>query len=157
MCVRAPRILAMAIIWGQRLFRSELPIAWLLFEGGDYSRWCLIKEILYIVSLPALWWKCKLTAPWYCTYKTECETSVQNCTYRMTMERFWKPSTLTETDKPGPIPVVWPVWLWLYGLREKMRLNYKIIISFSLGTSKVTKPSPGFLWSFGYPKAPQED
>ena len=36
--IRAPCILAAATIWGWRLFHSELPIVWLLFEGGDYSR-----------------------------------------------------------------------------------------------------------------------
>ena len=36
--IRAPCILAAATIWGWRLFHSELPTVWLLFEGGDYSR-----------------------------------------------------------------------------------------------------------------------
>ena len=29
---------AAATIQGRRLFRSELLVVWLLFEGGDYSR-----------------------------------------------------------------------------------------------------------------------
>ena len=33
-----PHIIAMANIRGWHLFRSELPIVWLIFEGGDYSR-----------------------------------------------------------------------------------------------------------------------
>ena len=37
-CVRVPHIVAAATIWGQRLFRSELQIARLLFDGSVYSK-----------------------------------------------------------------------------------------------------------------------
>ena len=37
-CVCRVLVLAMATIRGQCLFRSELPIVWLLCEGSDYSR-----------------------------------------------------------------------------------------------------------------------
>ena len=39
-----PHIVAMATIQGRRLFRSELLIVRLLFEGGDYSRAASIRR-----------------------------------------------------------------------------------------------------------------
>ena len=42
--VHMPHILATATIWRGHLFRSELPLVRLLFEGGYYSRMVIIRE-----------------------------------------------------------------------------------------------------------------
>ena len=43
-CLCVVYTIAMATIRGQHLFRSELPIVWLLFEGSDYSRVASIRR-----------------------------------------------------------------------------------------------------------------
>ena len=54
--VCVPHILTTATVWGWCLFRLELPIVRLLFDGSNYLSaatiqwWCLIKEICAISS-----------------------------------------------------------------------------------------------------------
>ena len=52
---------AAAVIRRRRLFRSELPIVWLLFEGGDYSRYCIYKACSRVPGPPSFYLHFALT------------------------------------------------------------------------------------------------